>query len=423
MRNVTLPLATVRLMRELTRKRKTTQPELQSALRLSAPTVFRAVSQLRDLGILLEGDQVASEARGRPAVELRLRPKGYCVFSLVIRSDESWLYLVDAHGNTKQPTSIPISGSDSYEQALTLYAREISAMTEEARREYDLNAGVGVSFAGSVDPETGFLTTPSRFPDWRGRPFAADLTQRTGLHCSVDNDTTALGRAILWFSSSEDAHSFALVNIDIGLGAGFCFEGHIHTGQKRVPSGLAHTTAFGWSQDPCRCGRQGCLETVLSVGGVLKQAEAGGIKLDQSEPSMSIAALQNLERVAQTENGLAARLLQQTGERAAIVGASIARVLNLPMIVFAGGFIRTSQVAWSALDQEMTRQTLSGDLQLSWRRYDNLVTNEHPEALGATAVALDELRRSRVVTILNPSFARPQASFTISKAEEEATPF
>ena len=422
MHEVTLPIATVRLLREVTMRHATTQPELQTALNISAPSVFRAVSQLRDLGIVLEGEQINSETRGRPAVELRLSPMGFAVFALVIRSDESWLYLVDAYGKIQQPSSIPISGSDSYEQAVDLYAGEINRMMETARGGYDVTAGIGVSFAGSVDPETGFLTTPSRFPDWRGRPFAADLTHRTGLPCSVDNDATALARATLWFSSPRLPHSFALIYIDFGLGASFCFEGRIHTGQKRVPSGLAHTTSFGWSQEPCRCGRQGCLETVLSIRGILKQALDSGIRLEDTDQPMSMTPLQSLERMAQAGDEAATRILEQAGCRAAIVGAAIVRMLDLPLLVFAGKFIRTSQVAWAALDQEMTRQSAHGDIQLSWARLDALLTNGHPEALGATAVALDGLYRTRVLTILNPDVSRPHASFPMSHPKEHPIP-
>jgi predicted NBD/HSP70 family sugar kinase len=399
-RRVRLPLRTIGVLREFTIRPYSTQPELQDALGISPPTVFRAVEQLRELGILKEGDGIPSEARGRPPIALELQPNGLCVISLVIRSDQSWIYLVDAHGQVHHSDTIEISGDDPYEEALHQYTEQIEKFATYARNGYSVTAGVGISFGGSVDSSTGVLTKPSRFPDWRDRPLVEDLSKRTGFPCMVDNDTIALTRAVLWFSPADLPSSFLLLSIDFGLGVGFCFDGQIYTGEnRRVSSGLAHTAAFGWSEEKCHCGRVGCLEMVLSIPGVIRQALESGVALIDTENPRSITPIETLERLAKEGEESALKILIRTAQRLGVVGWTVARVLDLPMIVFAGGLIASSQVLWTGLQEELKRQTEYSERPPIWTRLHDVVRSSHPEALAATAVALDGLYQSRELVV------------------------
>jgi predicted NBD/HSP70 family sugar kinase len=399
-RRVRLPLRTIGVLREFTIRPYSTQPELQEALGISPPTVFRAVEQLRELGILKEGDGIPSEARGRPPTALELQPNGLCVISLVIRSDQSWIHLVDAHGQVHHSNTIEISGDDPYEEALRQYTQQIDTFASIARDGYSVTAGIGISFGGSVDSTTGLLTRPSRFPDWRDRRLVDDLSDRTGLPCKVDNDTIALTRAVLWFSAADLPSSFLLLSIDFGLGVGFCFDGQIYTGKnRRVSAGLAHTAAFGWSDKKCHCGRVGCLEMVLSIPAVISQAIENGVALVGTENPRSITPIETLERLAQEGDESARKVLIRTAQRLGVVGWSVARVLDLPMIVFAGGLIASSEVFWMGVQEELKRQAEYSERPPIWIRLHDVVGSSYPEALAATAVALDGLYQSRELVV------------------------
>ncbi len=399
-RRVRLPLRTIGVLREFTIRSYSTQPELQNALSISPPTVFRAVEQLRELGILKEGDGIPSEARGRPPIALELKSNGLCVISLVIRSDKSWIYLVDAHGNVHHSNTIEISGDDPYEEALSLYTEEIEKLAKLACESFSVTAGVGISFGGSVDSTTGLLTKPSRFPDWRGRPLMEEISERTDFPCKVDNDTIALTRAVLWFSPADLPSSFLLLSVDFGLGVGFCFDGQIYTGEnRRVSSGLAHTAAFGWSEEKCHCGRVGCLEMVLSIPGVISQAIENGVALIDTRNPRSIMPIETLESLAKEGEGSEREILIRTAQRLGVVGWTVAHVLDLPMIVFAGGLIASSEVLWMGLQEELKRQAEYSEKPLIWMRLHEVVRSNHPEALAAAAVALDGLYQSRELVV------------------------
>ncbi len=399
MRTIVLPTRTVDILRQFTMRPTRTQPELQSSLGISPPTAYRSVDQLRELGVINDGVGLMPDGRGRPATAIALNPQGMCVFTLIIKSDDSHLYLMDALGQVRESIAIPIISTDRYETAVEKYATEINRLLLKASQSFAVTSGIGVSFGGRVNTSIGTIGTPSRFPDWHNRPLAQDISQRTGLPCFIDNDTISLTRASFWFSPILQVDSFALLYFDFGLGTGFCINKEIYTGQNHIASGLGHTNLFGWSKEQCRCGRIGCLETVISIPSVIKQAQKMNIPMGELEPFISTATLIALDKQAQAGNLLAEEILVDTGKKAGILAASICRIFDLPAIIFAGGLIDNSKIFYAALHQEMQRQSTSLTLPVSWWNVRDLFANEFPEALGGAAVALGGLYRSRVLTI------------------------
>ncbi len=403
MKTIVLPLRTVDILREFTMRPVRTQPELQSQLGISPPTAFRAVDQLRELGVLNDGEGILPDGRGRPPTSIELKSNGLCVFALVVRSDETHLYVMDSLGQVQDYVRIPVTSTDPYETAIAQYSNEINRLLVEASKSYAVTAGIGVSFAGWVHAETGIILTPSKFLDWHKRALARDLSERTGLQCFVDNDAVSLTRATFWFSPKQLSDSFALLYMDFGLGTGFCFHNKIYTGQSHISAGLAHTNLFGWSNEPCHCGQTGCLETVLSIPSVIKLAQSRKILLDGSEPDISTNTLIHLEHAAQSGHQTALDILSEMGRKAGIVGSSICRMLDLPVIVFAGGLLEISEVMGASLNEEMERQSAFFTSPISWWFLKDALESEFPEALGASAVALGGLYQSRSITVLSDS--------------------
>jgi predicted NBD/HSP70 family sugar kinase len=400
MKKIILPNRAVDILREFTMRPIRTQPELQSLLGISPPTAFRAVDQLRDMGILHNGEGILPDGRGRPPTTIELDPKGLCIFALVIRTDETQLYLIDALGHIQESITIDVTSTAAYESAIEKYSTEIQRLLVLATQSFAVTAGIGVSFAGWVDTKSGIIKAPSRFLDWHNRDLARDLSNNTGLQCFIDNDAVSLTRATFWFSPKQIPNSFALIYIDFGLGTGFCFQNQIYTGQSHISAGLAHTNLFGWSNTPCHCGQIGCLETVLSIPSVIKQAEALNINLQRIDPFISTKTLLALDREARTGNQAALELLNDVGKKAGIAGASLCRILDLPMIVFAGGLFDLSEVLWESVEDEMSNQNAFINSSISWYRLKEVLEHELPEALGGSAVALGGLYKSKSVTFL-----------------------
>lgn len=400
MHTILLPKRTVDVLRQFTMRPTRTQPELQSSLGISPPTAYRSVDQLRRLGVINDGAGLTPDGRGRPAMAIALNPQGMCFFTLVIKSDDSRLYLMDALGQVRENISIPVISTDRYEIALEQYAVEINRLLHKVSQTFAVTAGIGVFFGGRVNTSMGTIGTPSRFPDWHNRPLAHDISQRTSLPCFIDNDTISLTRASFWFSPKLQADSFALLYMDFGLGTGFCINKEIYTGRNHVASGLGHTNLFGWSTEQCRCGRIGCLETVISIPAVIKQAQKLNIPMGKFEPVISTATLIALEQQAQAGNSLMGAILEDVGQKAGILAASLCQIFDLPAIVFAGGLIDNSKIFMAALHKEMQRQSPSLTLPVSWWSVRDLFANDFPEALGGAAVVLGGLYHSRVLTVL-----------------------
>jgi predicted NBD/HSP70 family sugar kinase len=144
---------------------------------------------------------------------------------------------------------------------------------------------------------------------------------------------------------------------------------------------------------------------VLSIPGVIRQARETGVTLEDTENPRSIKPIEILERLAKDGQESARDILIRTSQRLGVVGWTVARILDLPMIVFAGGLIASSDVFWVGLQEELERQDAYSEERLIGKRLRDVVSSSYPEALAATAVALDGLYQSREVIVFEKSGA------------------
>jgi predicted NBD/HSP70 family sugar kinase len=68
-------------------------------------------------------------------------------------------------------------------------------------------------------------------------------------------------------------NSLAFVYSRVGVGAGFVVGGEVYRGSGAGAGEIGHTTMIPAGGAPCRCGNTGCLETLVSEGEILRQAQ------------------------------------------------------------------------------------------------------------------------------------------------------
>jgi predicted NBD/HSP70 family sugar kinase len=144
---------------------------------------------------------------------------------------------------------------------------------------------VGIATPGIVTPTGVILDAPGR--GWRDLPLAEELAASLGLPVRVANDANAAALGELTFGNASPA-GFLVVTLGQGLGAGLVLDGSLVMGHRFAAGELGHVTAV----DPghgaltsvlgpplrCVCGRQGCLETVVSIPGLRGRIEAAGAR-------------------------------------------------------------------------------------------------------------------------------------------------
>jgi glucokinase len=125
----------------------------------------------------------------------------------------------------------------------------------------DLRVGVG---APNANFERGTVEYPPNL-DWDEiTPLASMLKTRTGLETRVINDADAAAIGEGAYGDAVGFKHFIVVTLGTGIGAGIVCNGRLIRGARGTAGDLGHVLVESYGL-PCRCGRTGCLETLVSA--------------------------------------------------------------------------------------------------------------------------------------------------------------
>ena len=385
----TLSINAPALLRELTRTSGVTRLELQHALKVSGPTITRAILELTDLGIV-ESRVNAAGGKGRPAETVDLSENGLCAISVSIRAGRVTVDLVDARGQLVESHRLPIGEQTDYAEALSLIGRTVLDTAGSAAQRFRCLAGVGISFGGSADYATGAITTPSAFRQWRGKPMARDLEFYTGLPTAIDNYSIALVGVLNWFDPAKPSDFFMVV-ADYGIGGVSSIEGRSYLGPERRPGSFGHIGGRRAGRFACHCGACDCMDATSSVKAIDRDAKA-------LQPGGETRDLAELLRTLDASPDAAARsLLTAAGERIAESALALCRGMGLTSCVFGGMLFDNSAAARAAAEEVFAAPGHACEPRFLCRLFETRL----PDDLAAASVAYQLLSDRRQVYMLD----------------------
>ncbi len=361
---------------------------------MSAPTVGRAVAELKRRGFLEDGPEVHRDGRGRRDSALQLTPFviGVSVSDApeqnapfttgvsrrVVKSRAVVVHAVAAGLDGRPEASsetkpVEFHDTDSEADRDAALVRAIVDVLLEVKWEYWNDkgggplAGIGIMMGGQVhehrlvhhSPNIGLLDRPLDLPariarevearradlrDTADRYKLSALDQLGNAPVLVENDADAHSRYRAWFGRSAQAETamryvVILLKLD-GLGGAFINAG---AAAPVGPFELGHMVAdtTNSSELECRCGNNGCLEAVVTPRGMARQLGLDG----RDGASVSAIAAQFFARVS-AGDAQARRILHRAAEA---LGCAIANVMSLgaPEIfyIYAPEELRTGDFA------------------------------------------------------------------------------
>ena len=176
--------------------------------------------------------------------------------------------IVNLRGEVRARASRDLAGRDGPE-ALDDLASLVAELTRAAVVPL---AGIGVGTPGLVDTATGIVRWAVGL-DWRDVPVGARLAELTGLPVIVVNDSQAAAMGEWAFGRHDASTAMIVLKVGEGIGAGIVIGGRLYPGDDAGAGEIGHTRV-GEGEALCRCGGQGCLETVASLRAVLVRAQA-----------------------------------------------------------------------------------------------------------------------------------------------------
>ncbi|MDH6277568.1 putative NBD/HSP70 family sugar kinase [Aurantimicrobium minutum] len=188
---------------------------------LNRSTISDLVTELQELGLIVESEASATQGVGRPSLMVSFSDE-VVVFAVNPETDATTVGVVTLSGKVitkvRHPHSTVPSASVSVETTTKLIAELRTQLPVEFRI-----AGIGVAIPGQIRVEDGVVRLAPHL-NWVEVPFARMLHQQTGLSVFIDNDAS-LG---------------SIAERDLGAGRGFSEIVYLFGGAGGIGGGVIH---------------------------------------------------------------------------------------------------------------------------------------------------------------------------------------
>lgn len=326
-----------------------TRNQITDELGLTLPTITTSVAEMLADGLLIEydePDQVISPAGGRRAQVLDFNEDAYYAVGVEIGPYQTLFSITNLRGKVSCEAARPMV-SEHYEGMLYEVAAQILKLVRESDIDPQKIFGIGVGIPGFIESGEGIIRK-SFFADWEKRPFAKELSLKTGMPVWIDNNARmrAYGKAM--FGKRKTPDTFAYLFISKGLSCPLMIKHNVLAGHLASAGEIGHTTAFPGGPVCPTCGRRGCLESVVgekAILGAVNQAVEQGL-------APMLAGITEVQDVlpmtkvlkAQTMGDLAVgNIMQKVVE---YLGIEIANIFNFisPSLIIVDGYIFENEV-------------------------------------------------------------------------------
>jgi predicted NBD/HSP70 family sugar kinase len=350
--------------------------ELARLLGISQPTAGRIVDELLEAGVLEEIHETSSATEhgksngrlGRPSRMLRLdssRPR-FVAIQLGVTETRLASLALGIGNEDRWDATFPTPPNS--EQWLAEITR--AAATKVAAKDL---WGVLVSVPGIVDEKAGrILFSPNLH--WTEKVDLPGLLRKVWnapVLLVQEERALALGH----HAAVPEDENFLLVDFGEGVGGAVVVGGHSYSSPLPISGELGHTPVLGnWR--PCGCGAVGCVETLISIRGLIQSFAMAAPQAPHTWPAL-------VQHSA--EHGVTGWLAEALGAAAAVI-AGATNVLGVGQIIITGSLTELAPSVMTYLEQAVVKGTM-------WARFGQVhcISAPRRRTAGLVAVGIDQL--------------------------------
>ncbi len=304
----------------LLRNEQLSRSELSETTGVSPAAITEVTQTFLQRGLLVELPSQAAGRRGRPTVQLRLQASHAYFAGISVGESDMPMVITDLRGRILERHNLA-----AYETPAELAKTAAKAFKEVLRSAGIPRSrvqGVGVAVSGIVNAAEGVCRYSAAL-NWRDVPVAQVMTKALHIPAWIDNDANAVAVGEKFFGRARDLEHFSSIVLERTIGSAHYINGMLYRGHDGSAGEIGHITV-----DPkgvlCRCGRNGCLDTIAGGHALRDAAKAAGL---------TIGNMRDLEELALHGNPTATRLLRVAGNALGVAVASLVQ-LNNPQCVF-----------------------------------------------------------------------------------------
>ncbi|GAA0296158.1 glucokinase [Gracilibacillus halotolerans] len=237
----------------------------------------------------------------------------------------------------------------------------IEAKMKTNNLERNTCLGIGAGAPGFIEPETGKVAIGVNI-GWKDFHLKKQLEELSGLPVFLDNDANIAALGETWKGAGKDASNILAVTLGTGVGGGIIVNRHIVSGANGTAAEIGHITVEDEGA-PCNCGRKGCLETVASATGIVRQAnellaQGKAPLLREVKEELGKITTKEIFEVALKGDQDIQKMLDHVLDVLGFSLSNLAIALNPSKIIIGGGVSKAGDQILTPLKQAFKKYTL-----------------------------------------------------------------
>ena len=288
-------------------------------------------------------------------------------------------------------TDSPAALVESIERAIDLALAEMDASPVQI-------GAIGCGIPGQIEHATGMVHNAVNL-NLASFPLGPTLSDRFGCAVMLENDVRLAAIGVYHWLRRTDPERYrsledlVYVSIGTGMAAGLILNGRIYRGSRGMAGELGHISLDSTGAR-CNCGAWGCLETMISGPGLLRQTEEALAKAPQSalhaaNPLTTYAILDG----AAAGDGVALTMVDQFAEEVSRLLYSVMLAYDVEIIALGGGMAKAGPIFSAALSRHIDALRDAVPLARSLLNQDQIlpITEDNMGVWGGIMLAADAL--------------------------------
>ena len=249
----------------------------------------------------------------------------------------------DREGTLLDKWEIPTVIANGGSQILPDIAASINEYLQKKQLPKEQILGIGIGVPGPVD-EQGNVNRCHNL-NWGVFNIHQALTELTGLPVKADNDANVAALGEAWKGGGEGCDNMVLATLGTGVGGGIIVGGKSICGVHGAGGEIGHLTVNRYEQEPCNCGKYGCVEQYCSATGVVRLAKKHLALSDRDSLLRQVNELtcKDVFDAGSQGDALALQILEQVYDYMGQFLASVCCVVDPQVVVLGGGVSRAGQ--------------------------------------------------------------------------------
>jgi predicted NBD/HSP70 family sugar kinase len=338
------------ILRTLYQNRTVTRAEIIEATKLNPASVSHGLKALLQAGTILKVGELESNG-GRRREVLNLNAEAAYFLAVDLEGTRMQFGLTNLVGDIRYRWSSDIDLSQSLPVESVLDGIQAVLKNLDAAQRSQLLA-VGVSHPGFADSE-GRVTAVNL--NWSDFPLRAALERAFDLPVFMEDAHRTCILAERWLGAAKGSRNCMYVIVGNGVGVGVFADGRLLEGRDGIAGELGHVVLDSAATDPCRCGRTGCLEAVVSCPNIVRQYLE---KIGASPERLAAYKVTEVFDRARQGDSSALAVVERVASRLGLAFSCLVNLFNPEIIVIGGDVVYGEDLILPRLRTELERRSL-----------------------------------------------------------------